>query len=356
MKLLAMDGDGIGPEIMAASLEVLESARRRFDLSLEVEIIEIGFTALKNHGSTIPQDILEICQNVDGIILGPVSHADYPPVSEGGINPSGYLRKHLDLFANERPARNREGLVTPTNKPIDLVIMRENTEGFYADRTMYLGSGEIMPTPDLALAIRKVSVSASRRIAEAAFDLAEQRRKKVTAVHKANVLRVSDGLFLQEVRRVAKQRPEIDYDETLVDAMAAHLIRNPTPYDVIVTTNMFGDILSDEATELSGGLGLAASLNFGDKCAMAQAQHGSAPSLAGQDIANPTSLIGSVSMLLRWLSNRHNLPAMNEAATAIEIALDKALSKPETRTKDLGGALSTTQFTKVVAGFVERSL
>jgi 3-isopropylmalate dehydrogenase len=337
---------------MEASLNVLKAAQTRFDLDLDLAMVEIGFAALEKHGSTIPQDLLEVSKKAHGIILGPVSHADYPPLDEGGINPSGYLRKHLDLFANIRPARSRKGLATPTGKRLDLVIVRENTEGFYADRTMYVGSGEIMPTPDLALAVRKVSSSASRRIADAAFDLAEQRRKRVTAVHKANVLRVSDGLFLKEVRGVAATRPGIDYDEMLVDAMAAHLIRDPEPYDVIVTTNMFGDILSDEASELSGGLGLAASLNAGGTYAMAQAQHGSAPSLAGKDIANPTSLIGSVALLLHWLSRRHKAPRMSEAATAMENALDTALANPETRTIDLSGALSTSQFGRLVARLI----
>ena len=348
-----MEGDGIGPEIMAAGLDVLDAARQRFDLPLDLTMAEIGFTALKKHGCTIPDDVLEACRRAEGIILGPVSHVEYPPLSEGGINPSGHLRRNLDLFANVRPARSRAGLATATGKPMDLVIMRENTEGFYADRTMHVGTGEFMPTPDLALAIRKVTAAASRRIAEAAFDLAATRRGRVTAVHKANVLRVSDGLFLQEVRQVASERPAIGYDEVLVDAMAAHLIRDPAPYDVIVTTNMFGDILSDEATELSGGLGLAASLNAGSEHAMAQAQHGSAPDLAGQDIANPTALIGSVAMLLRWLSARHDLPEMGKAASAIETAVDTALAKPETRTRDLAGGLSTSQFGRLVSDLVK---
>ena len=348
-----MEGDGIGPDIMAAGLDVLDAARHRFDLPVDLTMAEIGFAALKKHGCTIPDDVLEACRDAGGIILGPVSHVEYPPVSEGGINPSGHLRRNLDLFANVRPARSRMGLATPTGKPMDLVIMRENTEGFYADRTMHVGTGEIMPTPELALAIRKVTAAASRRIAEAAFDLAETRRQRVTAVHKANVLRVSDGLFLQEVRQVAEEHPAIGYDEVLVDAMAAHLIRDPAPYDVIVTTNMFGDILSDEASELSGGLGLAASLNAGSAHAMAQAQHGSAPDLAGQDIANPTALIGSVAMLLRWLSRRHDLPAMDRAASAIETAVDTALAKPATRTRDLSGALSTSQFGRLVCDMVK---
>lgn len=351
-----MEGDGIGPEIINASLLVLETAIERFKLPITLSKMEVGFTALAKHGHTIPDDVLNACRKADGIILGPVSHVKYPPVDEGGVNPSGHLRKNLDLYANVRPARSRNGLATPTGRDMDLVIMRENTEGFYADRTMHVGTGEVMPTPDLALATRKVTADASRRIAIAAFDLAAQRRQKVTAVHKVNVLRVSDGLFLREVRQVAQTYPDIEYDEILVDAMAAHLIRNPGVYDVIVTTNMFGDILSDEATELSGGLGLASSLNAGQNHAMAQAQHGSAPDIAGKDIANPTALIGSVAMLLRWLSARHDLPVMNEAAATIETALDTALAKPESRTKDLSGDMSTSQFSKHIAELISKAV
>lgn len=353
MKILAMEGDGIGPEILTASLTVLEAAQRRFNLTIDIVYAEIGFTALNNTGTTMPDDILPRAREADGIILGPVSHEDYPPVSEGGVNPSGYLRRNLDLYANIRPARTRKGLPSPTGRSMDLVIMRENTEGFYADRTMFVGQGEIMPTPDVALAIRKVTTQASRRIAEAAFELACHRRKAVTAVHKANVLRVSDGLFLGEVRAVAKLYPNIIYNEVLVDAMAAHLIRDPSRYDVIVTTNMFGDILSDEASELSGGLGVAASLNTSSTHAMAQAQHGSAPDIAGKGVANPTSLIGSVAMLLHWYGARNSQNSMLEAASKIQSSLDTALALPETRTRDLGGVLSTTEFGSMVAHLVE---
>src|SRR5262249_4639291 len=188
--------------------------------------------------------------------------------------------------------------------PVDLIIARENTEGFYADRSMFLGSGEFMPTPDLALSVRKITRMGSTRIAETAFALARQRRHKVTAVHKANVLGVSDGLFLESVRAVASRFPEVEYDERIIDAMAALLVREAAAFDVIVTTNMFGDILSDLASEISGSLGLAASLNAGAAHAMAQAQHGSAPDIAGQDRANPASLIGSAAMLLDWLRER----------------------------------------------------
>jgi len=227
---------------------------------------------------------------------------------------------------------------------MDLVIARENTEGFYADRSMHLGPGEFMPTPDLALSVRKVSAKASRRIAEAAFRLAKQRRRKVTAVHKANVLKVGEGLFLREARAVAAQHPQVAYDEQLVDSMAAMLVRDAARYDVLVTTNMYGDILSDEAAELSGSLGLAASINAGDAHCMAQAQHGSAPDIAGKDLANPASLVLSAAMLLGWLGERHGKENFLEAQAALEAAVARLVADPATRTKDLGGALGTRAF------------
>lgn len=347
--LLVLPGDGIGPEIVAATMTVLDAARTRFNLSVETQEIQVGFTALAAEGATIAPATIDAARRADGIVLGPVSHNDYPPVAEGGLNPSGVLRRELDLFANLRPARTRPGVDGPLGKAFDLVVVRENTEGFYADRTMHVGTGEFMPTPEVAIAMRKVTVAGSRRIAEQAFSLAAARRGKVTAVHKANVLRVSDGVFLGEVRKVAKAHPEVAYDEALVDAVAAHLIRDPAQFDVIVTTNMFGDILSDEASELAGGLGLAASLNAGTDHAMAQAQHGSAPALAGRDAANPASLIGSLAMLLAWLGRRRAEAAFDAAALAIETALDGALARAEKRTADLGGTLGTQAFAQAVA-------
>ena len=229
------------------------------------------------------------------------------------------------------------------------MIVRENTEGFYADRSMHIGPGEFMPTADLALSMRKITRQGSTRIAEAAFVLAMQRRKKVTAVHKANVLRVSEGLFLECVRAVAVRYPAVEYEERIVDAMAALLVRDASPFDVIVTTNMFGDILSDLASEIAGSLGLAASLNAGTDHAVAQAQHGSAPDIAGQDRANPASLIGSAAMLLAWLGERRRDKRLIDAADAIEAALDQAIADPSSRTRDLGGLLGTKAFGERVA-------
>jgi isocitrate dehydrogenase (NAD+) len=347
--ILVLEGDGIGPEITAATLTVLEAAACAARLSIRFDHAEIGFKALRNSGSTIPDQVLAQARAATGVILGPVSHNEYPPVAEGGLNPSGLLRRRLDLFANVRPARSREGFPPRCGRPIDLVVVRENTEGFYADRSMFLGPGEFMPTSDLALAVRKITRSGSTRIAEEAFRLARRRRRKVTAVHKANVLRVSDGLFLECVRAVASRYPDVAYEERIIDAMAALLVRDASIFDVVLSTNMYGDILSDEASEISGSLGLAASLNAGSDHALAQAQHGSAPDIAGQDKANPSSLIGSAAMLLAWIGERRGNPALVVTAAAIERALDRTIAVPVTRTADLGGPLGTAAFGKAVA-------
>ena len=352
LDLLVLEGDGIGPEIMAATLAVLRAADARFGLGLTFQTGEVGWPAHRAQGTTFPDAIEARARAAAGVLLGPVSHNDYPPREKGGLNPSGELRKRLDLYANIRPARSRPGFPPRCGVPVDLVVVRENTEGFYADRNMFMGSGEFMPTPDLALAVRKITREGATRIVEAAFALAWQRRKQVTAVHKANVLRVSDGLFLACARAVAARFPDVKYEERLVDAMAALLIRDASAFDVIVTTNMFGDILSDEAAEISGSLGLAASLNAGADYAVAQAQHGSAPDLAGKNIANPASLIGSAAMLLDWLGARRANDRLVAAAAAIEAALDAVIATSDGRTADMGGRLGTDAFAAKVAAAV----
>jgi len=350
LRLAVLNGDGISPEIMAATMGVLRAAAATWQFECTFEEAEVGLNPLAERGTTFPESAFATAQAADGVILGPVSHNDYPPADQGGINPSGALRKRLDLFANIRPARTRAQFPARFGKPADLVIVRENTEGFYADRNMFLGVGDILVTPDVAISMRKITRHGSTRIVEEAFRLAMRRRKHVTAVHKANVLRVSDGLFLECARAVAARYPEVTYEEKIIDAMAALLVRDASQFDVIVTTNMFGDILSDEASEIAGSLGLAESLNAGADHAMAQAQHGSAPDIAGKDKANPSSLIGSAAMLLAWLGERRDDARLTEAAAGIERALDAAIAKPEWRTADLGGTLGTRAFgEKIVA-------
>lgn len=353
LKLAYMQGDGIGPEIMTATLNVLNALDHLYDLGLVLYEHEIGLKAICRQGASISREVLDACLEVDGIIMGPVDTYAYPPVEEGGVNPSAYMRKSLDLFANIRPSRVYPD-VPSAAKEMNLVIVRENTEGFYADRNMYFGLGEFMPTENLALSVRKISREGSIRIAENAFELAMIRRRKVTVVHKANVLKVSDGLFLNCVREVAEQYPNVVLEEELVDAMAAHLIRTPERFDVIVTTNMYGDILSDEAAELSGGLGLGGSVNAGEKYIVAQAAHGAAPNIAGQNIANPSALMSSVALLLTWIDKRDNKPILKEASLALESALASALSDPLIRTQDLGGSGTTEKFCEAVSNILTR--
>ena len=348
MKILVLRGDGIGPEITAATLAVLDRANTLFKLGLQWQHEEIGLPALKKEGTTLPARVLEAARSAEGVILGPLSTYEYPAREKGGINPSAEFRTKLDLYANIRPARSRLG-VGLTGKPVDLVIYRENTEGFYADRNMHAGSGEFMPTEDMALAVRRVTAKCCERIALRAFEAAMARRRKVAAVHKANVFRVSDGLYLREVRKVAQEFPKVQLEEVIVDAMAALLLRDPMRFDVIVAENMYGDILSDEASELSGGLGLGGSINAGDSHCVAQAQHGSAPDIAGKDRANPTSLILSAAMLLEWMATRQRNDSLAAAARSIDAAVDATLKNPATRTADLGGKTGTREFAEAVA-------
>ncbi|GIK86171.1 MAG: 3-isopropylmalate dehydrogenase [Betaproteobacteria bacterium] len=347
-RLLVLPGDGIGPEITAATLEVLDAVDRALAIGFALEHDRIGFPALHAEGTTLPARVLERARAVDGILLGPISHLDYPPRDQGGVNVSAAFRVQLDLYENLRPARTRPG-IGRTREPMDLLIVRECTEGFYPDRNMAVGSGEFMPTPDLALSVRKISAHACERIARRAFAHAQRRRRLVTAVHKANNFILSDGLFLREVRRVAAEHPNVRLEEVIVDAMAARLVREPGRFDVIVATNFYADILSDLASELSGSLGLAGAINAGESLCAAQAQHGSAPDIAGQDRANPTSLILSAAMLLDWLAARRGEARLAAAAAAIHGAVDEVLADPATRTADLGGTLGTRAFGRAVA-------
>ena len=347
MYLLVLAGDGIGPEITAATLSVLRAASERFDLQLRIEEAATGHTGLHTHGHTIHPDIVEKARRADGVVLGPTSTFEFKDPARGEVNPSMMLRKSLDLFANIRPARTYAGFPLRCGE-FDLVVARENTEGFYADRNMEAGSGEVLVTRDVAISLRRITRVCSERIARAAFELAMTRRRHVTIVHKANVLKVTDGLFIEACRNVAQEFPSVLVDDVIVDAMMAHVVRNPQRFDVIVTTNMYGDILSDLTAELSGSLGLAASLNAGADHGMAQAAHGSAPDIAGKNIANPLSLILSVAMLLAWHGRRRKAKAFEAAAAAIEKAVEAAIAVKES-TGDIGGRLGTRETGEAVA-------
>lgn len=348
MRILVLPGDGIGPEIVGASMDVLNAANDVFGLGLTFDYDDVGFVSLEKYGTTLRDEVLEKAKTYDGIILGTQSHMDYPAVEKGGRNVSAGFRVGLDLYANVRPARSRSFLGKGSPN-MDLVIMREATEGFYPDRNMTVGWAELMPSPDMAISIRKITAHCSERIARRAFELAMKRRKKVTAIHKVNSFKLTDGLFLDQVRKVAKEFPEVQLDDVLVDAMTAHLVRNPARFDVIVATNFYGDILSDLASELSGSLGLAGSIMASDTLCCAQAQHGSAPDIQGQDKANPTSMILSVAMLIQWMGEYHKSDSLWKAGTAMEAAVDRVLADPDSRTADLGGSLGCKAFGERVA-------
>jgi len=339
MHIMILPGDGIGTETMAATVEVLHAASARFGLDLRLEHDVVGHESLRRHGSTVTPALLDKVKAADGLMLGPTATYEFKDEARGEINPSKFFRKELDLYANIRPARTWPSIPHKTDA-FDLIVVRENTEGFYADRNMASGGSEIQVTPDVVVSLRRITRDCCARIARSGFELALRRQRRVTLVHKANVLKIGDGLFLEECRRVAQEFPQVQVDECLVDAMMAHVLRCPQRFDVIVTTNMFGDILSDLTAELSGSLGLGGSLNAGDAYAMGQAAHGCAPDIAGQDVANPFSLIFSAAQLLDWHGRRRQLPAFAAAAQAMGEAVAAAIAAGEV-TRDVGGALGT---------------
>ena len=341
MKIIVIPGDGIGPETMSVATEALEIISGKFNLGLDLQHDIAGHDSLKKYGTTIHDGLLESVKHADGLILGPMSTYDFKDESKGEINPSKFFRKSLDLFANIRPAKTYPGSGTQY-KPLDLVVVRENTEGFYADRNVESGGSEMLITEDVVVSLRRITRPCCERIARAAFELAMTRKKHVTIVHKANVLRIGDGMFIDACHAVAREFPEVRVDDVIVDAMMAHVVRAPERYDVIVTTNMFGDILSDLTAELAGSLGLAASINAGTHYAMAQAAHGSAPDIAGQNIANPFSQVISASMLLAWYGQRKSKSAFIEASKALNEAVAQAIAAGEA-TRDVGGTLGTRE-------------
>ena len=341
MKLVVLPGDGIGPETMAVTVEVLKAVSEKFNLGLSLDHDVAGHESLKKYGATVTPELLTKVQAADGLMLGPMSTYEFKDESRGEINPSKFFRKSLDLFANIRPARTYAGLPVRLGE-FDLVVVRENTEGFYADRNMESGGSEMLVTPDVVVSLRRITRLCCERIARSAFELAMTRKKHVTIVHKANVLRIADGMFIDICHQVGREFPEVTIDDFIVDAMMAHVVRAPARFDVIVTTNMFGDILSDLTAELSGSLGLGGSINAGAQHAMGQAAHGSAPDIAGQNIANPFSLILSAGMLLSWFGQRKGLQAFVQAHAALEQVLADCIAAHEC-TRDVGGKLGTRE-------------
>ncbi|MED4750835.1 isocitrate/isopropylmalate dehydrogenase family protein [Brevibacillus choshinensis] len=350
-KIGVLNGDGIGPEIVKASVEVIAAAAEYAGTTtIDFVPLPMGWEGIETHGEPIPDVTKEALRGCHGWIMGPHDSSSYPPEHKQKRNPSGELRHHFDLYANIRPSKTISGIKSVVGEA-DLVIFRENTEGFYPDRNMHTGLGEYMITPDIAVVNGVFTRKASERIAHAAFRMAMQRKRKVTIVHKANVIRLGYGLFLDTCREVAKQYPEVGVDDYHIDAMAAHLVRRAKDFDVIVTTNMFGDILSDLAGELVGSLGLAPSINTNDQQAMAQAAHGSAPDIAGKNIANPVGEMLSTVMLLDWLSARHQDQNLYRVARLAEQAIMETM-EAGICTRDLGGTASTTEFTAAIIEWI----
>jgi len=348
-------GDGIGPEIVPAARRVVDAALEQAGGPPVTWLdLPMGAAALATHGAVLPESTKEALSGCDGWLAGPHDSESYPPAwhASGARVPGGELRSVFGLHANLRPSRNRPGVPSRVSG-VDLLIVRENSEGFYADRNMAVGSGEFMPTTDLALVVGKFSRPAIRRAVRLAFELAGSRRQHVTLVHKGNVLRQAFGLWLEECEAAAAENPGTRLETVLFDAMAARLVRHPEQFDVVVTENLFGDTLSDLAGELVGALGMSGSVNAGDRYAMAQAAHGSAPDIAGRDVANPVGMMVSAAMLLGWLGDRHADGAARQAAAAMEQAVDEVLAGG-VATRDVGGTAGTVAFTDAVVAAVHR--
>ncbi len=347
-----LNGDDIGHEIVPASVEVVSAAAARCGLDIDWRPMPIGRTALDSHGSTLPEGTLEALSRLDGFILGPIGHRAYPR-GPGAINPHPIMRKHFGLFANVRPTRSFPGLGAIYDD-IDLVIVRENNEGFQPDRNVVAGSGEFRPTEDVTISVRVITRAGSYRVARAALEIAQQRRKRLTLVHKNTVFKLGCGMFVEECYRAAKEFPDVAVDEVIVDTFAMRLVRDPQSFDVVVTTNMFGDILTDEAAGLVGGLGMAPGLCIGEgNIAMAQATHGSAPDIAGQGIANPYAMIESSRMLIEWLGHNRGIEQAVAAAALMEHAIAATLANPATRTRDIRGTADTSTMTRAIVRAIE---
>ena len=323
-KLAVIPGPGIGAEVIPEAIRLLKSTNLTFDCSY----FEIGYEVWKKTGSPVPENVLEGIKKTQACLFG----ATTTPVGVPGYKSAIItLRRALGLYANVRPAKTFP--IAKSMKNVDLVIVRENTEGMY--------SGMEFELPDSAYTIRVISRKATERIVRFAYELAMKRKKKVTVVTKANVLRKSDGLFLKIAQEVAQEYPELEIEEAFVDVTAMRLILKPNIFDVIVTSNLFGDILSDESAGLVGGLGLAPSANIGSNYALFEPVHGSAPRLAGKGIANPMAAILASKMMLEYFGE-------NKLANRIENAIISVLNQGKVLTPDLGGTSTTTQVTDAI--------
>jgi isocitrate dehydrogenase (NAD+) len=329
-QITLIPGDGIGPEVAAAMVTIVEAAGKLTGAAFDWHTFECGAEAYEKNGEILPQAALDSIAADKVAIKGPTA----TPIGGGFSSINVAMRKKFDLYSNFRPVKSLPGI--KTNYPgIDLIIFRENTEDLYAGL-------EVMINPDIAQSLKIITRKGSTRIARSAFEYARKHgRKKVHAIHKANIMKKSDGLFLECCKAVASEYPEITYAEHIVDNTCMQLVMNPYQYDVILTENLYGDILSDLCSGLIGGLGLVPGANLGVDAAIFEAVHGSAPDIAGQDKANPTALIQSAILMLNHIDE----PA---AADKIQAALEKVYAEGKTLTRDVGGTSGTRAFTEAI--------
>ncbi|MFY9572669.1 MAG: isocitrate dehydrogenase (NAD(+)) [Blastocatellia bacterium] len=325
-KITLIPGDGIGPEVTGAAISVLRAAG--FDA--EWETFVVGAEALSRFGDPLPQDLIDSIRRNKTALKGPVA----TPVGTGFVSSNVRLRKALDLYANLRPVKSLKG-VPSRYENVDLIVVRENTEDLYSGL-------EHEVVPGVVESLKIITDKASRRIARFAFEHSRREgRKKVTAIHKANIMKMSDGLFLRCFREVAEDYPEIEANDLIVDNACMQLVIDPCQFDVLLLENLYGDIISDLGAGLIGGLGVAPGANIGDDIAVFEAVHGAAPSIAGRGIANPTALLLSAVLMLKHLNER-------ERALRIQAAVEKVLAEGRVLTRDLGGQATTLDFTEAI--------
>jgi 3-isopropylmalate dehydrogenase len=341
LKIGILEGDDIGLEVVPECVKVMKAAAARTGLDVEWRSLPIGKKGHESHGHTMPQETVDALRQVDGWIQGPIGHNAYPRNDPTWINPP--LRKMFELFASVKPVKSYPNLPS-LHKEVDIVFLREVTEGMQSSSVVFAGSGEFRPNDEISIGARVVTRKGANRVAREAFEIARTRnRKKVTAVHKEPVYRLVCGMFAEECRKVAKEFRDVELEEVLVDGFAMKLVMRPQQYDVVVTTNQFGDILTDEGAGIVGGLGLAPGLCVGYTQAMAQATHGSAPDIAGKNIANPYAMIMSGQMLFEWLGRKRAEPRAVEAANRIAAAVNKVIADARDLTGDLGGTATTAK-------------
>jgi 3-isopropylmalate dehydrogenase len=350
LKIAILLGDDIGLEVVPDSVKAMKAAAARTGLSIEWQEFLIGKAAHDKHGKTLPDVTEQGLRGIDGWIMGPIGHNAYPRGDATWVMPP--IRKKFDLFAALRPALSHP-TIPSVHKDVDIAFFRELTEGMLYSETVVAGAPEFRPNDDITISSRVITRKGSNRVAREAFELARTRkRKKVTAAHKEPVYRLACGMFAEECRKVAKQYPDVEFEEMMIDSIAMKLVTDPQRFDVVVTTNQFGDILTDIGAGLVGGLGLAPGLCIGEKQAMAQATHGSAPDIAGQGIANPYAMIMSGQMLMGFLGRKHNEPKAVKAAELMQAAVTKVMAEGKSLTRDLGGKATTQEMGDAIAAAV----